>query len=47
MLQNEEMPWKPFSLTLTYEEFSDLVAWYIDKHSLDTLDIKEVNNYAI
>jgi hypothetical protein len=47
MLENEVMPWKPFGLTLTYDEFSDLVAWYIEKQTVETLDTMEGNDYAI
>ena len=47
MLNDDVMPWKPFGLTLTYEEFSDLLAWYINKESTDTLDNEEDIDYAI
>ena len=46
MLNDLQMEWKPFGLTLTYEEFTELVAWYIQKNISDTLDIKEEQGYA-
>ena len=42
-----EMPWKPFGLTLTFREWDELVTWYIQKHISDTLDKKEDNRYAV
>jgi hypothetical protein len=46
MLSDLQMSWKPFGLTLTYEEFTELVAWYIQKNAADTLDNKEEQGYA-
>jgi len=40
-----EMSWNPFGLTLTYQEFSDLLAWYIERHS-KILYTKEEDYYA-
>ena len=41
MLADVELPWKPFGLTLTFEEWDDLVTWYVHKTTLDTLDTME------
>jgi len=40
-LLEEELPWKPFGLTLTYNEWKELVTWYIQKRVDDTLNTKE------
>jgi len=41
MLGDVMLPWKPFGLTLTFEEWDDLVTWYVHKNALDALDTKE------
>ena len=46
MLSDLQMSWKPFGLTMTYGEFSELVAWYIQKNTADALDNKEEQGYA-
>ena len=44
---NEVMVWKPFGLTLTYERFDELLAWYIDKYYSERLNTMEVINNAV
>ena len=46
MLSDLQMSWKPFGLTLTYKEFTELLTWYIQKNTADTLDNKEEQGYA-
>ena len=36
-----QMEWKPFGLSMTYEEFNELLSWYITKYSLDNLNMVE------
>tara|TARA_R110002051_G_C8705567_1_gene495006 strand:- start:721 stop:879 length:159 start_codon:yes stop_codon:yes gene_type:complete len=42
-----EMSWKPFGLSMTYEDFDDLLAWYIDRESVKQLNTLEDNTNAI
>ena len=46
MLNDLQMSWKPFGLTLTYDELTELVTWYIQKNISENLDIKEEQGYA-
>jgi hypothetical protein len=41
-----EMPWKPFGLTLTFREWDEVVTWYIQKHISERLDKEEEDYYA-
>ena len=42
-----DMPWEPFGLPMTYEDFSNLLAWYIDNPMLEQLNTMEDNTNAI
>ena len=42
-----EMSWKPFGLTMTYEDFDDLLSWYIDNMLVEQLNTMEDNTNAI
>jgi len=42
-----DMSWKPYGLPMTYEDFSDLLAWYIDSQMLEQLNTMEDNTNAI
>tara|TARA_R100001377_G_C3162575_1_gene100206 strand:+ start:492 stop:650 length:159 start_codon:yes stop_codon:yes gene_type:complete len=42
-----EMSWKPFGLTMTYEDFNDLLSWYIDEYIVAPLNTVEDNTNAI
>jgi hypothetical protein len=37
-LEEMELPWKPFGLTLTHGEWDDLLTWYIQKNISERLD---------
>jgi len=37
-LEDVELPWKPFGLTLTYGEWEDLFTWYVQKNISERLD---------
>ena len=41
MIEDKELLWKPFGLTLTYKEYRDLISWYIQKKISDNLNKKE------
>ena len=41
------MEWKPFGRSMTYEDFQELLEWYILKYSIDNLNTTEVTNNAI
>ena len=38
MLNDLQMSWKPFGLTLTYDEYTELVSWYIQENISEALD---------
>ena len=43
-LEDEELPWHPFGLTLTYKEWNELVTWYVQEyydHNLNTMEEKQ------
>ena len=46
MLNDLQMSWKPFGLTLTYDEYTELVTWYIQENISEALDNKEEQGYA-
>ena len=46
MFDDIELPWKPFGLTFTFEEWDDLVTWYIQKNCQDLLNTEEGFVYA-
>ena len=47
ILDDIDMSWKPYGLTMTYADFGDLLSWYIDKHLADSLNTMEDNTNAI
>ena len=46
MMNDLEMPWKPFGLTLTFSEFNKILTTYVQNYISERLDKEEEDYHA-